>query len=346
MTMPDTQPLVSVQIVVRNGQRFIRHCLDAVRTQTYPNIEVVVLDNNSDDATVDIVASEYPEYRLIRGDNNLGMWPGQEMLLDHTDGPYVLALSVDVILDPRFIANAAAACERDATIAAVQGKIYQYTLRQLETDNLKLTTSVIDTCGFGMTRSRKVLNIGHGQPDGPRFSSAHDIFGAEGAAPFFRRSALEDCRVEGKLIDADYFWYGDDLDLAWRMTLFGYRQVFIPSAVAWHDRSTTKGAANTLTGHVKRIQIRHAIPLHKRRLDWSNVRFTIIKNDYILNLLRDAPRILTREAAIFLYALALEPGMLMEAVRFFSLLPRMLKRRRVIMRRAVASPAAMHQWFA
>ncbi|MEK9208769.1 MAG: glycosyltransferase [Patescibacteria group bacterium] len=345
MTMPDIQPLVSVQIVVRNGERFIRHCLDSVRAQIYMSTEVVVLDNNSDDSTANIIASEYPEFRLIRRDNNLGMWPGQEMLLSHTRGLYVLVLSVDVILDPQFIANAVAACERDITIAAVQGKIFQYSLPQLETDNLKLTTAVIDTCGFGMTRSRKVLNIGHGQPDGPYCASTHDIFGVEGAAPFFRRSALEDCRVEGKLIDTDYFWYGDDLDLAWRMTLFGHRQVFVPGAVAWHDRSTTKGAATSLAGHLARLRVRRAIPLRKRRLDWSNVRFTIIKNDYILNLLRDAPWILAREMATLLYALAIEPGILLEAGRFFALLPRMLKRRHAIMRRAVISARTMHQWF-
>jgi GT2 family glycosyltransferase len=345
MTMHDT-PLVSVQIVVRNGQRFIRHCLDCVRAQTYPNIEVMILDNASDDTTADIVASTYPEYQLVRHNHNLGMWPGHELLLKRTHGPYVLALSVDVMLDPQFIAHAVAACQRDSAIAAVQGKMYQYDIECLTGQGMSaLRRDIIDTCGFGMTRARKVVNIGHGQPDGPQFSTQKDVFGVEGAVPFYRRSALEDCRVNGMLFDPDYFWYGDDLDMAWRMTLFGHRQVFIPGAVAWHDRSTTKGAAGSIGGHVGRISIRRSIPLQKRRLDWSNVRFTIIKNDYIVNLLRDAPLIAAREAATFLYALVLEPGVLREAGRFFSLLPRMLSRRRAIMGRAVTSARAMHQWF-
>ncbi len=346
MTMHDGPPLVSVQIVVHNGRRFIRHCLDAVRAQTYPNIEVVVLDNASDDTTADIVTSSYPEFQLIRGDRNLGMWPGQEMLLEHTHGPYVLALSVDVMLDPQFIANAVAACQQDGTIAAVQGKVYQYDIAHLEREpSTALHRDTIDTCGFGMTRARKVLNIGHGKPDGQKFSAVHDIFGVEGAVPFFRRRVLEECRMGGWIWDPDYFWYGDDLDLAWRMTLLGHRQVFIPDAVAWHDRATTKGTADSLGAHFRRVRIRGAIPLRKRRLDWSNVRFTIIKNDYIVNLLRDAPLILAREFATFLYALAVEPGILMEAGRFFSLLPRMFRRRSALMHRAVTSEARMHQWF-
>jgi GT2 family glycosyltransferase len=163
--------------------------------------------------------------------------------------------------------------------------------------------------------------------------------------PFFRRSALEDCRVSGHLFDPDYFWYGDDLDLAWRMTLFGHRQMFIPDVVAWHDRSTTKGHATSLPGHLRRVSIRRSIPLQKRRLDWSNVRFTIIKNDYIVNLLRDAPWILAREAATFLYTLLLEPQVFRETGRFLRLLPRMITRRRASMRRARTSPELMHHWF-
>jgi len=346
MTAPDTHPLVSIQIVVRNGRRFLRHCLDAVRTQTYPAIEVIVLDNASDDGTADIVATDYPEFYLIRGTQNLGMWPGQELLLTHTHGEYVLALSIDIVLDPHFIARAVAACRRDASIAAVQGKTYQYDIAALEREpESALRRDIIDTCGFGMTRARKVLNVGHGQQDGPRYAHTHAIFGVEGAAPFFRRSALEQCRINGLLTDPDYFWYGDDLDLAWRMTLFGHRQVFVPDVVAWHDRSTTKGTAGGLWSHLGRLHIRHAIPLFKRRLDWSNVRFTIIKNDYIMNLLRDAPWLVAREIATFCYALVFEPGTLLEARRFFALLPRMIRRRREIMRRAVLTPPAMHQWF-
>lgn len=334
------QLLVSIHVVVYNGSRFIRRCLDAVARQTYPNCEVVILDNASTDDTREIIARQWSRYTLIAGKNNVGMWPGQEELLRRTRGVYVLALSVDVILDPDFITAAVRACEHDPSVAAVQGKLYRYS-----SENWNLTTSVIDTCGFAITRGRKVLNVGHGQPDGPAFSAMRDIFGTEGAAPFFRRSALEACRVEGRIWDPDYFWYGDDLDLAWRMTLFGHHQVFVPSAVAWHDRSTTKGVATGLREHVERLALRRAIPIGKRRLDWANVRFTIIKNDYIINLLRDAPAILLREVATLAYTIAVEPGVLMAVSRFLRLFPSMIRRRRLIMARVVATSEQMREWF-
>lgn len=331
--MTNPEPLVSVQVVVHNGARYLRRCLDAVAAQTYPNIELWVFDNASTDDTQAIV-KQYPNARLITSDKNLGMWPGQERLLDHSNGEFVLVLSVDVALHPSFIAASVAACQHDPDIAAVQGKVYQW------------ESTTIDTCGFGLTRGRQVINIGHGKPDGVAYSNERDIFGVEGAVPFFRRSALEACRIGGQLIDPDYFWYGDDFDLAWRMTLFGHRQRFLPSAVAWHDRSTTKGSAQTpVLGQLARRHLRAAIPIEKRRLDWANVRFTIIKNDATVNLLRDAPFIAIRELATLAYAIVFEPGILKAYGRFIRLLPTMLRRRRLVQARAVLAPAAMHRWF-
>jgi GT2 family glycosyltransferase len=336
-----TEPLVSIQLVVRNGTRYLRHCLDAVKAQTYPNLEVIILDNASDDGTASIVESEYPEFRLIRHDRNLGTWPGQEYVLAQSSGTYIVALSVDVIMSPDFVRDAVRHCEQDPSIAGLQGKVYQYS-----STDWKFETRTIDTCGFTLTRARRVVNIGHGAPDGPDYSRMCDIFGVEGAVPFFRRSVLEDCRIDGALIDPDYFWYGDDLDLVWRMTLLGHRQVFAPDVVAWHDRSTTKGAAATpVIGQLSRLAVRQAIPLRKRRLDWSNVRFTIIKNDYILNILRDLPYILAREIATLGYTILFEPAVLLEARRFLRLVPVMFRRRKRIMARARTSAVRIHSYF-
>jgi len=338
---------VTIQIVVHNGEKHIRHCLDAVLKQSHPATDVIVLDNASTDRTADIVAREYPGCRLFRHATNLGMWPGQEHLLTLSTGSLVVALSVDVILDASFTAEILRAFAADERIGAVQGKLYQYSLSELATKGSQaLRREIIDTCGFGMTRSRKVVNVGHGLPDGPAFSTRKDIFGVEGAVPVFRRSALQQCAVEGKLWDPDYFWYGDDFDMAWRMHLFGFRQVFAPDAVAWHDRSTTKGAADIpVLGQLTRRAQRAAIPLTKRRLDWSNVRFTVIKNDYIVNVLRDIPWIVVREVAVCAYTAIFEPGVFREVGRFIGLLPTMLRRRREVMRKATVRPAHIHTFF-
>jgi GT2 family glycosyltransferase len=338
-----SNPLVTINLVVLNGEKYIRHCLNSIKNQSYPHgqIEINVLDNGSTDSTKTIISelagqfSDFSKFKLIESHKNMGMWPGQEELLKHSSGKYILSVSVDVMIDENFADQAVKICESDSSIDAVQAKIYQYNHSELANDSFK-KNNIIDTCGFAMTRERKVLNIGHGKPDGPDFSKQHVVFGVEGAVPFFRLTALENCRVNGWIWDPDYFWYGDDLDLAWRMTLFGYKQIYSPKVIAWHDRSTTKGNVVTdfLSDYVSRRKTRRQIPIRKRRLDWSNTRFTIIKNDYLKNFLRDLPAIIMREINVQGYAGLFEQGMFLEWGRFLRLLPLMIKRRRIIMNRA------------
>lgn len=341
---------VSINIVVRNGEKYIRHCLDTILAQTYPHeyIEVDILDNNSSDRTKEIIKNAGQEFRnagfakfhLAESGENVGMWPGQEELLKHSNGKYILAMAVDVLLDKDFVANAVRRMENDGNIGALEAKIYRFDL-QPTTNNLQLT-KIIDTLGFKIFRPRRVINIGHGETDSGQFGNYVEIFGVEGAAPFFRAEALEDVRVKGDLVDKDFFWYGDDLDLAWRMRLFGWKEVFDPDVVAWHDRQTTKTLKKSPADF---IRLRRAIPIKKRGLDWRNTRWTIIKNDYIINILKDLPAILKREIQMAGYIFFFEPAVLLEVPRFIFLLPKMLMRRREIMKRATVKPAEMRKWF-
>ena len=112
--------------------------------------------------------------------------------------------------------------------------------------------------------------------------------------------------------------------------------------VAWHDRQTTKTLKKSFADFVK---IRRAIPIKKRGLDWRNTRWTIIKNDYIINVLKDFPAILNREVQMAGYILFFEPAVLLEIPKFVVLLPKMFMRRREIMKRATVRPAEMRKWF-
>ena len=298
------------------------------------------------------------------------MWPGQEELLKYSSGKYVLAMAVDVVLENDFIKNSVEVMEKDEKIGALQAKIYRYNVRDLEIENCPDCSAIedprfakanrekleiggtIDTCGFQIFKSRRVINVGHGETDRGQFNEQKEIFGVEGASPFFRREALESCRIQitnyqlpitkSEIFDHDFFWYGDDLDFAWRMNMLGWGQVFSPLVIAWHDRQTTKTLRKSQADFIK---IRQQIPLRKRQLDWLNTRFTIIKNDYIINILKDLPYILKREIMLSAYLLIFEPSVFLEVFKFIKLLPKILRRRKEIMRRATVSPQEIHKWF-
>lgn len=238
--------------------------------------------------------------------DNIGFWAGQEKLLTSSHGKYVICMT-DVILDQDFIKNAVMVLERDETIGALQAKI-------LQSDGL------IDTTGFQIFRSRRIIN--RGKQTHEEFPPG-EIFAIEGAVPIFRKEALLSLPY---MIDPDFrigpFGYGDDLDLAWRLKNIGWKQWYEPTVIAYHDRST-RGPRST-------------IPLIKRQLDWCNTRYSIIKNDAIVDLVRDFPWWFTREIAVFFYTLLNEPKVFLIAPHFFKLLPKMIKKRFDVQRHITA----------
>jgi len=334
---------VTINLVVHNGEKYIRRCLDSVLAQTYPRelIEINLLDNASTDSTVQEMEKILGQsVKLVKSNKNLGMWSAQEELLKYSRSEYIVVLSVDVILHPDFIKNAAEVMEKYPAIGAVQAKIYKYELSGSEIKK----TNTIDTVGFKIYRSRRIINIGHGEVDHGQYAQEREIFAVEGAVPVFRKQALEDCRLKSqssRIIDPDFFWYGDDLDTAWRMRLFGWKQVYDPSIIAWHDRKTTKALAS---GWRNFIKMRKTVPMFKRRLDWRNTTFTIIKNDLTSNFLRDLPYILWRQLRLWAYFLIFEPVMIAEIFKVAKILPKMLKRRREIMLKTKISAQTLRRW--
>ena len=99
-------PLVTINLVVLNGAKYIRHCLEAVKKQTYPDLEVNIFDNGSTAITKEFVRQEFPQFNLIESSKNLGTWPGQEKAMESSHGKYIVALSVDVLMEPSAVYKA------------------------------------------------------------------------------------------------------------------------------------------------------------------------------------------------------------------------------------------------
>jgi GT2 family glycosyltransferase len=332
---PEATP-IDVLMAVHNGGLWLGGVLAALAAQTDTDYRLTVWDNASTDETVELVTRLAPSAQVVRSEENIGFWAAIEQLSESCAGEVFLALT-DVHLAPDFLARARAAFS-DPSVGAVQGKLYQ--LRNGE------RTDVIDTVGFDIDRARRVTIAGHGEIDHGQYDHATEIFAVEGAAPMLRIRDFRDAAVNGHVIDPAFrvgpLGYGDDLDLAWRMALMGRRQVLVPEAIAWHDRSTTHGTARGLRAHVGRIAARRAIPIEKRTLDWVNVRAARLKNDRTSDVLRDLPFILVRELIVLIYSLVVEPRVLTGLRRLAQIAPDMLRQRRVVQERGRAD---MRAWF-
>ena len=92
--------LVTINLVVLNGEKYIRHCLDAVLAQTYPreNMEINILDNNSTDGSVEIIEKRFPWARICRSDNNGSFASAINRGIRASSGKYILCLDSDAVI--------------------------------------------------------------------------------------------------------------------------------------------------------------------------------------------------------------------------------------------------------
>ncbi len=338
-------PLVSIHLIVKDGEKYIRNCLEHVKKQTYPNVEFRIFDNASSDKTVSIVREIMPDAKIIFFGKNHGLGGGFNRSLTWSKAPYVVGLCVDVMLAPNFIEKAVEAAEKNPRIGVVQAKIMRYDMSKHS------ETSLIDTTGLMIFRSRRVVNRGHGEEDKGQYNVAEKIFCYEGAAPFFRREALDDVKIPkskpdsefpSEYLDEDFVWYADELDLGWRMLHRNWQSWYDPVVRAAHDRSTTKKTRKSLRDF---IVMRKTIPAHKRMLDYRNQRLAFIKNDTIGSFIQDFFSWFPREFGLFCYFLFFERSSLSAYVGVAQMLPLMLKKRRIIMARRTDSHEEIRKWF-
>ncbi len=336
-------PKVSINLVVMNGEKYIHHCLDAVFNQSYTNVEINILDNNSTDNTVSIIKKKYSKCNLITIDKNLGLGGGQEYLLDYSTGQYIVALCVDVILDQDFVVRGIEGFSRHQDAGALQSKMYQWSIKNEKEKKI----NVIDSCGFKILPSRKLINRGHGENDANLFMEEEEIFSFEGAAPFFRKEAMINCKVKGEIYDKDLFWYATDIDFGWKMRLLGWTSWYIPSMRAWHDRPTSKDQGRSLWDYItfKRQLIRSRVSRERRRLQFRNLHLVYIKYDSWNNVFHNPFAFVGREIMVFLYHILFEPFVFLEIPNFFKKLPLILQKRKLIQERSKISTNEIQKWF-
>ncbi|MBU1136977.1 glycosyltransferase family 2 protein [Patescibacteria group bacterium] len=344
--MRQKNPLVSVSVLTYNGLEYLNYCLNSVFSQSYPNLEIIVLDNNSTDGTIDWLKKLKPRenLRIILSPENLGFAKGHNRNIGESRGEFILCLNQDAVLDRNFIQNAVETFKRDEKIGTIQGKLYRWQIGMPASQNSREyhVSRIIDTTGLKILKNRRIINREQGQIDQGQFEKTEEIFGADGAAPIYRRKALEDVKILNEYFDEDFFCYKEDVDLAWRLWLYGWTAVYQPKAVAWHDRTTGDSAA---INYFSIIRERIKINKFGKYLAFKNQRLTQIKNEQISLLIRHLPWLLAKEIASWIYVILFE-RYTWKAIRdLFRQTPSAWQKRKIIMSKKRVSAGEMEKWF-
>jgi GT2 family glycosyltransferase len=221
-------PRVSVVVVTYNGLKYLAPCLQSLRHQSLPRdaYEVVVVDNASTDGSAEAIRANHPWVRLVAQVSNSGFAGGCNAGIRHSQGQYIALLNNDAIASPNWLERLLAAGEEDHRIGGVATKI------RFDHDPTILNSAglVLSWNGYGEDR-------GFRAPDRGQFDEATEVFGGCGAGVLLNRDMLSDVG----LFDESLFMYYEDLDLAWRARLRGWRFVYEPAAEIRHVHCGSSG---------------------------------------------------------------------------------------------------------
>ncbi len=233
-----TSALVSAIIVNWNGLKYIRECIDSILCQTYPAVEIILIDNASSDGSADYVVKNYPAVKVIRSERNLGFAGGTNLGIKEAKGDLIALFNQDAVAERTWLEKLVNTASSSEDIGGVAGKTYYWDHK----DKIFCTWAKVDpykALAYNFTDERPMADVDY----------------LPGCAMVIKRKALD----EIGLLDADYFLYFEETDWCARAIRAGYRLVYVPDAIAWHVVSGSISDPYDKLAYITRNRIRFAL---------------------------------------------------------------------------------------
>ncbi len=307
---------VAIVILNWNGRHFLEKYLPSVvkNSNTIKDCEVVLVDNNSSDDSVEFMKSHFSELRLICFDKNHGFAGGYKKALKLIEAEYFVLLNSDVEVTPKWIEPVIQLFESDASVGAAMPKIKSFTSKEYF-EYSGAAGGYIDKYGFPFCRGRILSNI---EADTGQYDDEREVFWATGACLFVRSNVY----FEAGGLDDDFFAHMEEIDLCWRIKKCGYKIMMTPKSVIYHV------GGGTLPNNTPR----------KLFYNYRNSLYLLFKN---LPQGKLIPVLFTRlcldcmSAAIYLlrFSFAFFFTVLKAHIAFYGSLPSLIRKRRDILRK-------------
>lgn len=241
-----------------NGLHYLKDCLESLRRQTRQDFRILLVDNGSADGSVPFVQSHYPEVEIRRFSRNMGFCTAVNEGIRRSETPYVILLNNDTICEPEFV---------NALICGIERfpRAFSCASRMVKMHD----ETIIDNAGDYYCALGWAYALGKGKKVS-RYLKTREIFSACAGAAIYRKAVLD----EIGLFDEVHFAYLEDVDLAYRARIAGYRNYYIPDAVVHHVGSATSGSI------YNEFKIRHSS---------RNSIYLIYKNMPVLQIIINLP---------------------------------------------------------
>ena len=209
-------PLVSIIIVNFNGKHHLEKCLASIININYKNYEVILVDNNSTDTSIEYVKNTYPKITIIKLNDNYGFAEPNNIGAKNAKGEFLLFLNNDTEVNSNFVGEMVKVLEHDPKIAICQSLLLK------PNGQVDSSGDFIDTLGRAYSSKDKVNEV-------------RKILSARGASMMVRKNSFWE--LGG--FDKKFFASFEDVDLGWRAWIWGYKIVLVPNSIVFHKGGET-----------------------------------------------------------------------------------------------------------
>jgi len=218
---------ISVFIPNWNGSSYLKICLESLQRQSYSDFEIIVVDNGSTDDSLVLLKTRFsPFIKLIELPENKGFDYAINRGIEHSQGEFIATLNNDTEVDPQWLQELLKGMYYGERVGMCASKILFFHNRK-----------VIDKAGHLLYPDGQNRGRGCQERDQGQYDRIEEVIFPDACAALYRRSMLE----EIGLFEETFFAYGDDAELGLRAQLFGWRCIYIPTAVVYHLHSATTG---------------------------------------------------------------------------------------------------------